>query len=77
MSLIPHICDRIDCEHNYTGTHTGTHFCVFFSGYSYFLDCLRNGTMYQPKQSPTENSQIDPEIPNIIDEYFLDMIYDR
>ena len=72
MSLIPHFCKRIDCEHNHN--YNGTHFCRFFSGDLYFLDCLRNGTMYQPKQSPTENSQIDPEIQNIIDEHFWDMI---
>lgn len=55
MSLIPHFCDRIDCEHNHN--YNGNQFCRFFSGDLYFLDCLKNGTMYEPKQPkepPTE-----------------------
>lgn len=69
MSMIPHICERIDCEHN----HVVTHVCGFFRGDVYFVDCLRNGTMYkkktkqQPKEQPTENSQKYTNIsPNII-----------
>ena len=58
MSMIPHVCERIDCEHN----HAGTHVCEFFHGDVYFVDCLINGTMYkkrtkQPKEQPIENSQ--------------------
>lgn len=60
MSLIPHVCKRIDCEHN----HTGTHVCGFFFGDVYFVDCLRNGTMYKKRtKQSTENSQKHTNIP--------------
>lgn len=71
--LIPHTCERIDCEHNHNGTHANI--CWFFGNDVYFLDCLKNATMYTKKtKQPTENSQINPEITNIIDEHFWDMI---
>jgi hypothetical protein len=55
MSMIPHLCKRTDCEYN----HVGTHVCGFFHGDLYFVDCLRNGTMYKKKtqqsvEQPTE-----------------------
>lgn len=51
MSIFPHWCDRQDCEHN---KHSG--YCSFFVGDMYFLDCIRNATMYKPMKKDTEDN---------------------
>lgn len=49
MAMIPHVCRRFDCKHNFEGI------CRFYVGDLYYSICIDTGSNYTPKTIVTEN----------------------